>query len=158
MSWMPLSWGLPFRSGMMQIRRVFLLAVAMATLAGAPVLVAQNNQQPNRRDQERRSQADQRDIQALVQTVDAVAPGKPPAPADIPIRWEGNHFLRGGDGSTYIPFTIVADATKLPSPAAALYIRVVDKNAPAPAAPPAENNRNRNQQPPAVTYPWDNVN
>ena len=76
----------------MQIRRVVSLAVAVAALAAAPVLVAQN-QQPNRRDQERRSQADQRDIQALVQTVDAVAAGKQPAPADIPLRWEGT--LRG---------------------------------------------------------------
>jgi hypothetical protein len=144
---------------MMQIRRVVTLAVAMAMLAGAPG-VAQNNQ-PNRRDQERRSQADQKDIQALVQTVDAVAAGKQPAPADIPIRWESNHFLRGGDGATYIPFTIVADASKLASPATAVYIRVVNKNAPAAAAPPAaENNRNRNQNqaPAAVTYPWDNVN
>ena len=145
----------------MQIRRVVTLAVAVAMLAGTPALVAQNNQQPNRRDQERRSQADQKDIQALVQTVDAVASGKQPAPADIPIRWEGNHFLRGGDGSTYIPFTIAADASKLTSPAAALYIRVVNKNAAQPAAPPAadQNNRNnRNQQAGAVTYPWDNVN
>src|SRR5687768_4259215 len=148
---MPLSWGLPFRSGMMQIRRVVTLAVAVAMLAGTPALVAQNNQQPNRRDQERRSQADQKDIQALVQTVDAVASGKQPAPADIPIRWEGNHFLRGGDGSTYIPFTIAADASKLTAPATALYIRVVNKNAAQPAPPAAEqnnNNRNRNQQTP----------
>lgn len=142
----------------MQIRRVLSLAVAVAVLASAPVLVARNRQQPNRRDQERRSQADQRDIQALVQTVDAVAAGKQPAPADIPLRWEGNHFLRGGDGSTYIPFTVVADAAKLPMPGVALYIRVVNKNATA-AAPAAENNnRNRNQQPPPATYPWDNVN
>ncbi len=143
----------------MQIRRVFSLAVAVAMLASAPALVAQNNQ-PNRRDQERRSQADQRDIQALVQTVDAAASGKQPAPADIPLRWEGNHFLRGGDGATYIPFTIVADASKLASPATAFYVRVVNKNAAAaPAAPAADNNdRNRNQAPAAVTYPWDNVN
>jgi len=143
----------------MQIRRVFSLAVAVAMLAGAPALVAQNNQ-PNRRDQERRSQADQKDIQALVQTVDAVASGKQPAPADIPLRWESNHFLRGGDGATYIPFTIVADASKLAAPATALYVRVVNKNAAAAPAPPAaeNNNRNRNQAPAAVTYPWDNVN
>jgi hypothetical protein len=141
---------------MMQIGRVLSLAVAVAVLAGAPVLVAQNNQQPNRRDQERRSQADQRDIQALVQTVDAVAAGKQPAPADIPLRWESNHFLRGGDGSTYIPFTVVADASKLAAPGTALYVRVVNKAAAAPAAPPADN-RNRNQQA-APTYPWDNVN
>ena len=146
----------------MQIRRVVTLAVAVAVLAGAPALVAQNNQ-PNRRDQERRSQADQRDIQALVQTVDAVASGKQPAPADIPLRWDGNHFLRGGDGSTYIPFTVVADASKLSSPATAMYIRVVNKNAAAAAPRPApaadQNNRNRNQPAPAAaTYPWDNVN
>ena len=142
----------------MQIRRVFSLAVAVAMLAGGPALLAQNNQ-PNRRDQERRSQADQKDIQALVQTVDAVAAGKQPAPADIPLRWEGNHFLRGGDGATYIPFTIVADASKLASPETALYVRVVNKGAAAAAAPaPAENNnRNRNQAA-AATYPWDNVN
>jgi hypothetical protein len=138
----------------MQIRRVITLTVAVAAIAGAPVPVA-GSQQPNRRDQERRSQADQRDIQALVQTVDAVAAGKQPAPADIPLRWEGNHFLRGGDGSTYIPFTISADATKLPMPGVALYIRVVNKDAVTPA-PAADNNRNRNQA--APTYPWDNVN
>ena len=142
----------------MQIRRVISLAVTVAALASAPVLVAQNNQQPNRRDQERRSQADQRDIQALVQTVDAVAAGKQPAPADIPLRWESNHFLRGGDGSTYIPFTIVADASKLPMPGVALYIRVVNKNAAAAPAPPADNNNRNRNQPAAATYPWDNVN
>jgi len=143
----------------MHIRRVLTLAVAVATLAGAPVLVAQQNtQQPNRRDQERRSQQEQRDIQALVQMVDAVAAGKQPAPADIGLQWEGNHFLRGADGSTYIPFTVAVDATKLAAPGTAFYVRVVSKNAtPAPAA--EQNNRGRNQQQPApVVYPWDNVN
>lgn len=141
----------------MHIRRVLTLAVAVATLSGAPVLVAQNNQQPNRRDQERRSQAEQRDIQALVQMVDAVAAGKQPAPADIGLRWENNHFLRGADGSTYVPFTVAVDATKLAAPGAAFYVRVVNKNAaPVPAA--EQGNRGRNQPPPAVAYPWDNVN
>ena len=141
----------------MQIRRVVTLATAAALLAGAPVLVAQNNQ-PSRRDQERRKEADQRDIQALVQMVDAVAAGKQPAPADVAITWDGNHFLRGADGSTYIPFTLTIDRTKLASPDTAMYVRVVDKNA-APAPAPAEqNDRNRNNQPPAPTYPWDNVN
>lgn len=141
----------------MHIRRVLTLAVAVATLSGAPVLVAQNNQQPNRRDQERRSQAEQRDIQALVQMVDAVAAGKQPAPADIGLRWENNHFLRGADGSTYVPFTVAVDATKLAAPGAAFYVRVVNKNAaPVPAA--EQGNRGRNQPPAPAVYPWDNVN
>lgn len=144
----------------MHIRRVLTLAAAVATLAGTPVLVAQqNNQQPNRRDQERRSQQEQRDIQALVQLVDTVAAGKQPAPTDIGVRWEGNHFIRGADGSTYIPFTVAIDATKLAAPGTAFYVRVVNKNAtPAPAPAAAQNNRGRNQEAAPVTYPWDNVN
>ena len=71
-----------------QIRRVLTLAVAAATLATAPALDArQNNQQPNRRDQERRSQQEQRDTQALVQMVDAIVAGKQPAPTDIASRY-----------------------------------------------------------------------
>lgn len=144
----------------MDIRRVLTLAVAVATLAGAPVLVAQNNQQPNRREQERRSQQEQRDIQALVQMVDAVAAGKQPAPTDIGLRWEGSHFIKGAGGSTYVPFSLAVDATKLAAPGAALYVRVVNKNAtPAPAPAAEKNNRGRNQQQPAAAvYPWDNVN
>jgi hypothetical protein len=146
---------------MMHIRRVLTLVVAVVTLAGAPILVAQqNNQQQNRREQERRSQQQQRDIQALVQMVDAVAAGKQPAPTDIGLRWEGNHFLRGADGSTYIPFTVAIDATKLASPGAAFYVRVVNKSATAaPARAAEQNNRGGNQQQPAsAAYPWDNVN
>ncbi|MBF8301052.1 MAG: hypothetical protein HW394_1422, partial [Acidobacteria bacterium] len=145
----------------MHIRRVLTLAVVVATLSGAPVLVAQqNNQQPNRREQERRSQQEQRDIQALVQLVDAVAAGKQPAPTDIGVQWEGNHFIRGADGTTYIPFTLAVDAGKLAAPGAALYVRVVNKGATPPPAPAAEQNKGgRNpQQPAGPVYPWDNVN
>lgn len=137
----------------MHIRRVLTLAVAVATLAGAPVLVAQQNDRQNRREQERRSQAQQRDTQALVQLVDGVRTGKQPAPTDIGVAWESNHFARAGDGSTYVPFTLVVDAAKLAAPGTAVYVRVMSRNA-APAA--EQNNRGRNQQRAAV-YPWDQV-
>lgn len=133
----------------MHIRRGILLAIALATLGGTPVLMAQN-QQPSRRDQERRSQAEQRDTQALVQLVDAVVAGKQPAPTDVGVSWDSNHFMRGADGSTYIPFTLTIDAAKLASPGAAIYVRAVSKT-PAPA--PAQGGKN-NQAP---AYPWDNV-
>ena len=135
----------------MHIRRVLTLAVAAATLASAPALVARqnNNQQPSRRDQERRSQQEQRDTQALVQMVDAIVAGKQPAPTDIPIQWEANHFMRGADGTTYVPFSLTLDAAKLAAPGAGLYVRVVSKS----AAPVAADNSKK----PAPTYPWDNV-
>ena len=108
--------GLLVRRGMMHIRRVLTLAVAMAAFTGTPVLVAQQDEQESRRDQERRSQQEQRDIQALVQMVDAVAEGTEPAPTDIGLQWEAGYFIRGADGTTYVPFTLAIDRGTLPAP------------------------------------------
>jgi hypothetical protein len=143
----------------MQIRRVLPVLLAVAWVGTtSPALLAQNNQQNNTRQQEKRSQQEQQDIQTLVKLVDGVSMGSQPAPTDIPIMWDSNHFVRSGDGSTYIPFTLTVDRTKLASPGTAMYVRVVSKDAPATPPPAAANNdRNRNNQQPAVTYPWDNV-
>jgi len=157
-----LGWLLPgalfTKRGMMHIRRVFTVTVVVALLAAAsPVLIAQQNNQQNRRDQERQSQAQQRDIQALVQMVDAVAAGKQPAPADIGITWVSNHFVKGVDGATYIPYSLTVDASTLAAPGTALYVRAVSKAAaatPAPAEQPRDRGRN---QPQAPVYPWDDV-
>lgn len=140
----------------MHFSRLLTLAVAAASVTLlSPVVAAQGNNQQ----EQKRSQAEQRDIQAVVQLVDAVTMGKQPAPMDIGVMWDSNHFVKGGDGSTYIPFTVTIDRNQLAMPGAALYVRVVSKAAAAaPAAAPAEqNNRNRNQQPARVVYPWDNV-
>jgi len=140
----------------MHIRRVVSLAVAVAALAGTSVLVArQANEGESRRDRERRSQQEQRDTQALVQMVDAVAEGTQPAPTDIGVRWEANHFIKGADGATYVPFSLAIDTATLAAPNTALYVRAVSKNATAPAA--EQNNRDRGRKPPAVEYPWDDV-
>jgi hypothetical protein len=143
---------------MTNFSRLLTLAVAAASLAVlSPVVAAQNNQQQNRQ-QQQRSQQEQRDLQALVQLVDAVSAGKQPAPSDIPVAWYSQHFIKGPDGATYIPFTLTLDGSGLKQPAAAMYIRVVNKE-PAPAPAPAQqnnNNRNRNEQQ-RVIYPWDQV-
>ena len=137
----------------MHIRRVLTLAVTATILATAPGLVARQNNQPSRRDLERRSQQEQRDTQALVQMVDAVVAGKQPAPTDIAIRWEANHFMRGADGSTYIPFSVVLDAAKLAAPGVGFYVRVVSKSAAPAPAETAKNDRDKK----APTYPWDSA-
>ena len=137
----------------MHIRRVLVLAVAATTLATAPALLArQNNRQQNRRDQERRSQQEQRDTQALVQMVDAVAAGKQPAPTDIAVQWEANHFMRGADETANRPFSLTLDASKLAAPGVGVYMRVVSKGLPAAAPAPADNTKKG-----ASAYPWDNV-
>mgnify|MGYP001792846297 CR=1 FL=1 len=119
---------------MMHIRRVLALAVAVAVFGSASsALVAQQNNQ-QRKDQEKRSEQEQQDIQAMVRLVDAVMMGQQPAPTDIGITWEYNHFVKGSDGSTYIPFTVTIDRSKLANPSFAMYVRVVSKT---PAAAPA---------------------
>lgn len=143
----------------MNFSRLLTLAVAAASLSVMSPVLAQQNPQQNRQEQQR-SQQEQRDIQALVQLVDAVTAGKQPAPADIPVAWESSHFVKGGDGSTYIPFTLAMDATTLALPGAAVYVRVANKQPAAPAPAPEQGNnrdRNRNQPPARVVYPWDNV-
>lgn len=145
---------------MMNFSRLLPLAVAAASLAVlSPVVEAQNAQQNNRQEQQR-SQAEQRDIQAVVQLVDAVSAGKVPAPTDIAVAWDSSHYVKGGDGSTYIPFTLTINRSQMAAPGAAVYVRVVSKAAAAAPAPaPEQNNRNndRNQQAARVVYPWDNV-
>ena len=116
----------------MQIRRVLALLVAVIIAASAPTALAQKKDE---KQQPKRSKAEQADIVLLFKTVDATSAGQP-APTDVPLAWDGNHFVKGQNGTTYIPFSVTVDRSKLAKDAA-VYIRVVDKNAPAPPAPPA---------------------
>ena len=143
----------------MRIRRVIALAAAVTVLATSGPLVAQqrNNNDNNRRPQ--RSKAELADLETLVRLVDGVAGGIAQAPADVPIAWESNHFVKGQDGITYLPFTLNIDRAKLSKADVAYYVRVVSKN-PAPAAPtPAAEAKGdaKNQPPPRPIYPWDNL-
>lgn len=139
----------------MQIRRVVVVCVAVLFMAGAsPALVAQNAQ----KDEKKRNKQEQQDIEALVKLVDAVSAGQQAPPADVAITWDSNHFVKGQDGKTYVPFTVVVDRSKLTTPGAAMYVRVVPKGGvPTTTAGTSGNNdRNRNEKD-KIEYPWDNV-
>ena len=167
---------IPGKRGIMQIRRVLALCVAVASVTTSGPVFAQRNNDDNRQQQQRqpqRSPQEQQDVETLVRLVDGVSTGQQPAPTDIPVTWEANHFVKGQSGDTYIPFTLTVDRSKLTTPGVALYVRVVDKNAAAaaPAAAPAaaaegnqnnnERDRNRDQQqaaaPARPMYAWDNI-
>ena len=149
----------------MQIRRVLALCVALTVATSAAPSFAQQIKQNDK--QPKRSKQEQADIETLVKTVDAVSSGQQPAPSDVPVTWQANDFVKGQGGSTYIPFTLQIDRSKLTKPGVALYVRVVDKNAeaaaPAPAAAPAgkdskDKDKDKKGAPaPAVRYAWDNV-
>src|SRR5688572_4305229 len=116
----------------MQIRRVLAASLALVALTSAGPVLAQRNNQNNRQQQPPPMQADP-DTATLVRLVDSVSTGQP-APSDIPVKWDTNHFVKGAAGSTYIPFTLQIDRSAMAAPAAALYIRVVDKAQAAAAA------------------------
>ena len=59
-----------------------------------------------------------------------------PAPSDIPVTWDSNHFVKGQGGSTYVPFTLVVDRSKLTKPGVALAPPAATPNAPAGQKPP----------------------
>jgi hypothetical protein len=164
-------------------RRVLIPTLAVVLVIGAVPLLAQRATQkpPQRAPQE------QQDVQALVTAVDAAlmsdvgitppAAGAPPSAPLTPkplafgagdrteggvsVKWQSNHFLKGGTGETYLPFTLAFDRSQLPK-GAALYVRIVSAEqaaafgayTAAAAAPPQGN---KAAPPPRPTFAWDSV-
>jgi hypothetical protein len=136
---------------MKKMRGIVALCVALTMGLGSSALLAQKDD--NKKPEVKRTKAEQIDIDTLVTVVDAVAAGRVPAPSDIAVTWDSNHFFRAPDGSTYMPYTVTVDKSKIASPTAALYVRVANKAAAAPAAaPPKGNNKDKNAGP---IHPWE---
>jgi hypothetical protein len=139
----------------MQIRRALALTALLILAAGVLPLVAQKTDPKN---QPKRSKAEQQDVETLLRLVDAVSTGQQPAPADYTLAWDSNHFVKGQDGVTYVPFTLSVDKA-LASKPIALYIHVVEKGAAAPVAPVADpKDKDKKNLPVArPVYPWDSI-
>ena len=106
-----------------------LLPVALLTFS-----LASAQQAPQNKNIQKPDKAQSLDIQTLVKTVDGVAGGQP-GPTDLTYTFQAD-FLKAQDNRTYVPFTVTIDQAKLPSRSIAMYIRVVNRNAPPPAAAP----------------------
>lgn len=134
----------------MQIRRVLALCVALL-VATAASIVAQNAQ----KDDKKRNKQEQQDMEALVKMVDGVSMGQQQAPADIPITWESNHFVKGQDGKTYVPFTIAVDRSKASN--VAIYVRLAAKGGGSAEAPTGTaGQKDEKKKDGRVEYPWEN--
>ena len=77
---------------------------------------------------------------------------------DVAVTWDSNHFVKGQDGKTYVPFTVVVDRSKLAAPGVAMYVRAVSKT-PAAAATAGTSGERKDdkKKDDRVEYPWDNV-
>jgi hypothetical protein len=116
---------------MMRIPRLLTCIVAVVAF-GAVSPVAMAGEQNVRANTERLSGNQQRDVDALIRLVDAVSSDEA-APTDVTVAWETNVFVKGGDGTTYVPFTVGIDRSKLGTEDAAIYVRVVAKGDLTPA-------------------------
>src|SRR5262245_19792086 len=181
------------REAFMHGRRALLLAVILGIVCSVavPVLAQRNNNnQNNNNKQPQRPPQEQQDVQALVTLVDtalmadtgvpvptpgAQAPGGPITPkplafggadkseGEIALKWQSNHFVKGQNGDTYVPFTVALDKAQV-GKGAALYVRVVSAEQAATfattmaamAAPPAQGNKPA-QPAPRPTFQWDSV-
>jgi len=111
-------------------RRVFPLS-ALVILASSLALVAQT---PPSKDDKKKSDAQNKEIQNIVKIVDGIAAGQP-APNDLALSWVREDVLKAQGNKEYVPFTVSVDASKVSGGTVAFYWRVVNKNAPAAAAP-----------------------
>jgi hypothetical protein len=87
-------------------------------------------------DDKKQKEAQRKEIQGIVTTVDAVASGQP-APNDLSMTWVREDVLKAQGNKQYVPFTVTVDPSKVPGGNVAFYWRVVAQGGapePAPAA------------------------
>jgi hypothetical protein len=153
----------------MHMRRVLAIGAVIALVGSAWPIAAQrkdNNKPPQRSAQE------QQDIETLVRLVDAALQAEPLVTAgafgaketsqgEVSLKWDSNHFVKGQDGSAYIPYTISVDRASLPAKSVAMYVRVLDQaqaEAFAASATPAADNKDQDKKPAArPNFAWDNI-
>src|SRR6478735_2786439 len=124
------------RGLMMAIRRA--MAVVVALVVSASFAVAQP---AAKKDDKKRSKAEQEEIQQVVKLVDGVMAGQP-APTDITMTLEP-FFMKSQEQRTFVPFVLTVNGA--PKVDSAMYVRVVN-----PAAVPDPKAKK-------VEYPWDDI-
>jgi hypothetical protein len=129
-----------------KMRGIVVLGAVLTLGLGSSAVMAQKATDAKK--EVKRTKAEQVDIDTLVTVVDSVAAGQA-APSDITVTWDNSHFFRAPDGSTYMPFSVTVDKSKITTPTAALYIRVANKGA---AAAPAAKGKDTKTAP---VHPWE---
>ena len=79
--------------------------------------------------QQERSEAEQQEVMSLATIVGAALQGQI-IPTDEPFVWT-NDFLKSTQQTTFVPFTLSVDQSKISTPAVAMYIFVAPQGAPA---------------------------
>jgi hypothetical protein len=111
----------------MKQRRGGLALVALVVCASSIVLFAQS------KDDKKKDEAQKREIQSIVKSVDDLTAGQPAA-NDLSMTWLREDVLKAQGNKEYVPFTVQIDPSKVSGGTVAFYWRVVSKTPAAPAA------------------------
>jgi hypothetical protein len=68
---------------------------------------------------------------------------------EVPIKWESEHFIRGQEGQTYIPYTISVDPKRLTGSSISMFVRMIDKQK---AATPTGTDGDKAAKPPEYAF------
>jgi hypothetical protein len=135
-------------------RRLLMVGVA-AGLAASIGLAAQN---APTKDDKKKTDAQNKEIQNIVKIVDDVSAGQP-APNDLSVAWVREDVLKAQGNKEYVPFTVTLDPSKVTGGNMAFYWRVVSKDGAAPAAPAADpaqkkddKNKDKDKKKPEYAY------
>jgi hypothetical protein len=138
---------------MTQRRRVFPL-FALVVLVSSTMLLAQAT--PPSKDEKKKSDAQNKEIQNIVKIVDGIAAGQP-APNDLSLTWVREDVLKAQGNKEYVPFTITIDASKMSGNTVAFYWRVVNKNAPAAAPADAKKDEKKDDKNKKSDYAYEDI-
>jgi len=111
--------------GALRIRAVLVLASVVTLTAGASTALPKTL-----------TVEDWNQVRPLYALVEQVAAGQL-APSDLALPWQ-YHFLNAESGNIFVPFTIGIQAAGFTSFPLAMYLRVVNRGAPAPAPGPRD--------------------
>jgi len=116
----------------MKQRRGMVALFVLAVSASSIGLFAQS------KDDKKKDEAQKREIQSIVKSVDELAAGQPGA-NDLSMTWLREDVLKAQGQKEYVPFTVQIDPSKVGGGTVAFYWRVVSKSgAAAPAAEPGK--------------------
>jgi hypothetical protein len=136
-------------------RRRLLVAGLVVAFASSIGLAAQNA--PSK-DDKKKTDAQNKEIQNIVKIVDDVSAGQP-APNDLSAAWVREDVLKAQGNKQYVPFTVALDPSKVSGGTVAFYWRVVSKNAAAAPAPdPAKkDDKNKDKDKKKSEYAYEDV-
>ena len=115
----------------MKQRRAGFALVVLVTCVSSLVLFAQS------KDEKKKDEAQKKEIQNIVKTVDDLAAGQPAA-NDLSLKWLREDVLKAQGNKEYVPFTVEVDPSKVSGGTVAFYWRVVAKTAAAAAPEPGK--------------------